>query len=268
MADFLTAVSTKKIAAKPAISKIQDLSIQDVIAIDSAHSSLQALRNQPSHGTVMSVLNFLNSSTVSLIIAEPVYASIAHELVNNTVPNYWRILKPHTKDIQKLSAVLRNPPGVGHLITRLRTLTAESRQRKVPGNAQAVSDFIEDTLDVLSQVLSGEDIFHLTWIDIQAFAKNDTQKKLLWKEFLAQVASGRVLSVTAEAEDMIKEQRSGRSPSSGAEYAEWLGCNITHMLAADKKNDAYVAGLVEFSSKVLILGYTGKGRIQRIFNCR
>ncbi|KAF9699923.1 hypothetical protein EKO04_002486 [Ascochyta lentis] len=258
MAGFLTAVSTKKIVSNPIVNEIQSLSIQDAVTIESAQSTLQALKNQPSYGTITNVLTFLGSSKTSLVISEPVYASVAHELVSNVIPNFWRVLKQHEKDARKLSRSLRNPTGIGHLITRLRSLTAESRQRKGLGTAQDVPEFIEDTLDVFDRVLRGDDVFYTVWTDIQTFGKNNTKKKLMWKEFLAQVASGRVLAVRAEAQDVIKDTEIESSSLSGSDFAGWLGRNIFHMLAMGEKSEAYAAALVELSSKVLTLGYTDR----------
>ncbi|KAF2627864.1 hypothetical protein BU25DRAFT_448330 [Macroventuria anomochaeta] len=258
MAGFLTAVSTKKIVSKPAIGQIQDLSIQDAATIDSPQSALQALRKQPSQGIVTNVLTFLNSPKVSLIISGPVYASIAHELVSNIIPTFWRVLKQRSKDAQSLSSILHNPTGIGHLLTRLRLLIAESRKKKAAGTAQDVLEFIEDTLDVLGRVLSGDDVSYSIWKEIQAFGKNDIQKKLMWKEFLAQVASGRILSIRAEAEDVLKEKGVGSSSSSGNDLADWLGRNIVHMLTVGDKGETYVTALTELSAKTLSLGYTDR----------
>jgi telomere length regulation protein len=258
MADFLTAVSTKKIVSKPVIEEIQNLSIQNVVSIDSAQSALQALKSEPSHGTVSNVLEFFSSSKVSLITPEPVYASIAHELVNNVIPNFWGVLKHHAKDAQRLATTLRNSTGIGHLITRLRSLIAENRQRNTPGNIKDVSEFIKDTLDVLGRVLSGEDVSYSVWKEIQAFGRNDMQRKLIWKEFLAQVASGRVLSVRAEAEDAVKEKEIELPQLSGNDFAEWLGRNIFYMLTVGDKSAECFKAVVDLSSKVLTLGYTGK----------
>lgn len=257
MADFLTAVSTKKIVAKPTTQKIQDLSIEEAVPIDSPQSALQALKSQPSQATVISVLAFLSSSQVSLIIPEPVYASIAHELVSNVIPNFWRALKQHVKDGRSLASTLRNPTGIGHLISRLRSLIAESRQKKATGTTQDVSEFIEDTLDVLGRVMTGDDVSYSVWKDIQAFGRNNIQKKLMWKEFLAQVASGRVLAVRAEAEDVLKGKGIESLSLSGNGLADWLGRNIVHMLVVGDKGEACFAALVELCSKVLTLGYTG-----------
>ncbi|KAH6638087.1 telomere length regulation protein-domain-containing protein [Boeremia exigua] len=258
MADFLTAVSTKKINSQPTIQKIQDLSIQDAVTVDSAQTALEALKGQPSHDTFIGVLKFLNGPENSLVVSEPVYTSIAHELVSNTIPNFWRVLKHRSKDSRALSLALRNPTGVGHLLTRLRSLIADSRQKKVTVTTQNVSEFIEDTLDVLEIVLSGDDVSFCVWKEIQNFGKNDIRKKLMWKEYLAQVASGRVLSIRAEAEDILKEKGVERSPSSGSDYAGWLGRNIVHMLANGDKSETLAAALTELSSKILSLGYTDR----------
>jgi telomere length regulation protein len=258
MADFLTAVSTKKTISTPVVQKIQDLSIQDAALIDSAQSALQALKSEPSHETIFNVLDYLNSSTISLIISEPVYASVAHELINNVIPNFWEVLKKRTKDAQKFATVLRNPTGIGHIVTRLRSLIAESRQSKAPGTTRSISGFLEDTLDVLGRVLSGDGVSYSIWTEIQTFGKNEVQKKLMWREFLAQVASGRVLSVRAEAEDVMRAEGIPTLRSGGDDFAEWLGRNVVHMLTIRDKSAACMTAMVEFSSKVLTLGYTGE----------
>ncbi|KAJ8114450.1 hypothetical protein OPT61_g3680 [Boeremia exigua] len=258
MADFLTAVSTRKTVSKPAIEKIQDLSIQDAVTVDSAQTALKALKDQPNHETVINVLRFLSSTKVSLVISEPVYASIAHELVSNTIPNYWRVLKHQTKEARALSIALRNPTGIGHLLTRLRALVAASQHKKATESSQKGNDFIKDTLDVIDSVLSGDDVCFCVWKEIQDFGKNEIQKKLLWKEYIAQVASGRVASNRAEAEDVLKGRGIDRSPSSGSDYADWLGRNIFYMSMTGDRSDAYVAALAELGSKVLSLGYTDR----------
>lgn len=258
MADFLTVVSTKKIDSKPATTKIQDLSIQDAVTVDSAQTALKALKNQPSYETVTNVLRFLTSPNVSLVISDPVYASIAHELANNTIPNYWRTIKARSQDAHAVASTFRNPTGIGHLLTRLRSLIADSRQKKATGSTQDVSDFLEDTLDVLGRVLHKVDVSFHVWTDVQAFGKNDIQKKLLWKEYLAQVASGRVLSIRAEAEDVLKRNGVEDSPFSGGDYADWLGRNIVHMMTSGDSSEPYIVALTELSSKALSLGYTGK----------
>ena len=257
MADFLTAVSTKKTVRKPVVEEIQTLSIQDATVVDSAQAALKALKSQPNYETLSSVLKFLRGPNISLVISEPVYASIAYELVSNTLPNYWTTLKQHFKNTHAFASILRNPTGIGHLLTRLRSLIADSQQKKAPGTAHNVSDFIKDTLDVLDRVMDGDDAISSVWREIQKFSKNDIQRKLTWKEYLAQVASGRVMSIRAEAEDILKANGVECSALTGNDFATWLGRNFVHMSTGDDDED-HISALVELLSKILGLGYAGE----------
>ena len=92
MADFLTAVSTSKInRSEPLIQEVRSLNAQeDTVAIDSAETALKALKYQPSRTTVNSVLDYLTVEGFSLLLPDPLNASVAHQLVNDTIPNYWR----------------------------------------------------------------------------------------------------------------------------------------------------------------------------------
>jgi telomere length regulation protein len=143
------------------------------------------------------------------------------------------------------------------LLTRLRSLIADSQQKKAPGTAHNVSDFIKDTLDVLDMVMDGDDAISSVWREIQKFSKNDIQRKLTWKEYLAQVASGRVMSIRAEAEDILKANGVECSALTGNDFATWLGRNFVHMSTGDDDGD-HISALVELLSKILGLGYAGE----------
>ena len=260
MAEFLTAVSTKKVKdAEPLIREVGSLKIQeDAISIDSAEAALGALKNQPSLDTVSNVLKYLTVEGFSLLLPEPLNASIAHQLVNDTVPNYWRTIKSST-EAKRLAKVFRNPTGLGHLATRLRSLIADSRQRKAPGEARNVAEHISDTLDVLEFTLHGDETTHLILKDVLTFGKTPVQTKLIWREYLAQAVSGRILSITAEAEDVIKKSETSRATSwiaDGKDYAAWLGRNITVLVQRGDQSEEYHAAVTELCSKTLGLGYT------------
>lgn len=260
MADFLTAVSTKKTKdAEPLVRDVKDLNIRDTVPINSADSALKALKNQPGRGTVNNALNYMTTEGFSLLLPEPLNASIAHQLVNDTLPNYWKSLKKSPQE-KLLAQVLRNPIGLGHISTRLRTLIADSRQKRSPGEARNTLEHIEDILDVLRRILHNDDTSKLILQDVLAYAKNDFQKKLIWKEYLAQTASGRILSITAEAEDVSKKNETSRTASwiaDGNMFAAWLGRNIAALVNTSNESSEYRSAVVELCSKALGLGYTG-----------
>lgn len=259
MAEFLTAVSTKKVRqSEPLIQEISNLHIQSSVPVDSPVSALEALKNQPNHETVKNVLKFLTSNGFHLL-AEPLNASIAHQLVNDTIPNYWRLLKDSTQG-ELLATVLRNPIGLGHLITRLRNLIADSRQKKTPDQIRGTLEHIEDAVDLFDRILRKDQTSGLVLGDILV-SSNAIQNKLMWKEYLSQIASGRVLSLVAEAEDILKNKDIERVVSwtaNGNEFGAWLGRNIVCLMERDDEREEYINSVTELCSKVLGLGYTGK----------
>ncbi|KAI5363415.1 hypothetical protein J4E82_011630 [Alternaria postmessia] len=261
MTDFLTAVSTKKVKSpEPLIQDVRSLDIQeDALFVNSTESALGALKNQPNRKTVSKVLSYLTTEGFSLLLPEPLNASIAHQLINDTIPNYWRTIKGSI-EVLKLEDILRNPTGLGHLNTRLRSLIADSRQKKAPGDARNTAEHIADTLEILSSVLSGDETSHRVLQDVLAYGKNSTQRKLIWKEYLAQVASGRLLSIAAEAEDILKKSdgvyQDAVWVADGKEYAAWLGRNIAILLERSSSSEEGLTAVIELCSKALSLGYT------------
>ncbi|KAB2106324.1 hypothetical protein AG0111_0g5032 [Alternaria gaisen] len=263
MTDFLTAVSTKKVKSpEPLIQEVRSLDIQeDALFVNSTESALGVLKNQPNRKTVNKVLSYLTTEGFSLLLPEPLNASIAHQLINDTIPNYWRTIKSST-EVSKLEDILRNPTGLGHLNTRLRSLIADSCQKKAPGDARSTAEHIADTLEILSSVLSGDETCHCVLQDVLAYGKNSTQRKLIWKEYLAQVASGRLLSIAAEAEDILKKSdgiyQDAVWVADGKEYASWLGRNIAILLERNSSSEEGLTAVIELCSKALSLGYTDR----------
>jgi telomere length regulation protein len=266
MADFLTAVSTKKVKKPESlIQEVQSLNIhENAVSVTSTESALEALKNQPSRNTVNAVLSFLTTDGFSLLLPESLNASIAHQLINDTIPNYWRTING-SNEVSKLEKLLRNPTCLGHLNTRLRTLITDSRQKKAPGEARSTSEHIADALDVLKLVLGGDETSHFVLRDVLAFCKNTVQRKLIWREYLAQVASGRLLSIAAEAEDILKKSEEIYQDTNwvadGKEYAAWLGRNMAVLLERGSDSGEYVAAVGELCSKALGLGYTGMSEL-------
>ncbi|KAF2831443.1 hypothetical protein CC86DRAFT_443135 [Ophiobolus disseminans] len=261
MADLLTAVSTKKVnAPQPLFQEINSLRIQDVVHIDSAESVLDVLKSQPSQQTVTNALKYMTSVGFSLLLPESLNASIAHQLVNDTVPHYWRPSRGSSR--QKLFArVLRNPIGIGHTITRLRSLIADCNKKKAPGEDRDPTDHMDDLLDILNQILRGDGTSSLVLHDIHAHGKNAMQKSLMWREYLGQTASGRLISIVAEAEDVLKSRQASRNGSwiaDGNTFAEWLGRNIATLIREKDNSEEYMSAVVEVCSKALTLGYTDR----------
>lgn len=260
MSDLLTAVSTKKVnSSRPLLQEVENLSVRDAVEIGSASSALEALKSQPSQETTKNALKYMTSDGFNLLLPEPLNASIAFQLVNDTIPHYWRPMQgsPHRR---LFARILRNPAGLGHIITRLRSLIADSRQKKAPGDARDASEHIEELLELLESILQGDDTCISVLKDVQRYGKDAMQKKMLWQEYLAQAASGRLVAVVAEAEDVLKTQATSRKASwiaDGSTYAAWLGRNIATLTRESGMNHEQASATIELCSKALSLGYTG-----------
>jgi telomere length regulation protein len=263
MDDFLTPVSSTKVK-RP---EKQELPSRTSTQITSPDDALKVLKEDPEFEGVSSSLKYLaaevekdKSNGFSLITPGPVAANIAFQLIHNTIPNYWTTLKEQKLQEKHLIRCLRNPCGIGHILGRLRPLIADCRQKKPAGNTRDASSHVEDMLEVLERVLQDEHCSRDVWDDTQKFAKTAMQGKLIWKEYVSQVASGRILSVAAEAEDVLKEKKASRSESwlaNGNKYAAWLGGNIAAFMIVAEKSDETASAVLDLCSKALMLGYTG-----------
>lgn len=269
MDGLLTPVSTTKVKrtsdAKPLLQEIGIIKERKSnVALDSPTKALEILKNQPDFESVQGVLDYLvteaeRQNGFHLVLPDPVAANIGFELISTTVPDYWQTLKERKSPLKQLARCLRNPCGIGNIISRLQSLTADGRQRRAVGETRDSTSHIADLLDFLESLLRGDQCLTQVWADIKAHGKNATQKRMMWKEFVAQVASGRIVSLAAEAEDVVKEKTSSRTATwlvDGSSYAIWLGRNIANLSAVEHEEDSLPI-VVDIYSKSLTLGYAG-----------
>ncbi|KAJ4345220.1 telomere binding protein [Didymosphaeria variabile] len=268
MDDFLTPVSTTKVKrtqdSKPLLKEIgSTVNSKSSVIVDSPERALEVLKEQPDLESIESVLEYLVAETerqdgFHLVLPGPVAANIVFQLINTTLQDYWQILKDKKPQLKQMTRCLRNPSGIGNVITRLRPLIADCRQKKAVGETRDSASHIVDLLDFLERILHGEQCLTQVWADIKTHGKNAARKKMMWKEFVAQVASGRIVSLAAEAEDVLKEKQVSRKSSwlaDGSSYATWLGRNIAHLSAMERDEDS-ASIVVDVCSKALTLGYT------------
>ncbi|KAF2707753.1 hypothetical protein K504DRAFT_446860 [Pleomassaria siparia CBS 279.74] len=265
MDDFLTPVATTVKRFQKSEPQIdgEPKSKPQTRAITSPEDALEVLKSQPDLDTVGNVLEFLVSESnkengFNLVTPEPLSASIVHILATFTIPDYWRTFKESGRYKQQLVLCFRNPNGLGAIISRLRPLIADCRQRKPVGNTRDPSGHIEDLLDILEAALAEDQTSSKVWIDILNHARNPIQMKLMWKEYVAQTASGRILSLSAEAEDVLKEKGLFRTSwlASGNDYASWLGRNMVVMMKNRIGVEESVSAVTEMCAKALFLGFT------------
>lgn len=226
---------------------------------------VKALRNQPGIEVLQKILKHLaktstSSDDFSLVTPSPLSAQTVDILVNSTIPDYWRTLKETNRLVKELVKCLQNANGLGALLSRLRPLIADCRQKKPVDNTRDPSTYIEDLVEVLEKVLAGDRTSTQIWHDIRLHSQNPTQRTLMWKEYVSQVASGRIVAAVAEAEDVLKEL--GSSPkgswlANGQEYASWLGHNMAVLMKDAITEEESVSDVTSLCAKALSFGYLG-----------
>ena len=250
-------------------------------AINSKEDAVKALQSKPDSDLLIRVLRFLDLSTANndgfnIKVPSPASAQLIFVLVSEIVPDYWALLAgpSHAKERHLLLRCLKSVSGLGAIIAHLR-LYLDARTGAKPNENLETSQTqrtIRDLLDVLETLVHKENLVSTIWNDMPVFNSKPAQRNLLWKEFISFIGSGRVLSLAAEAHQLLCQQSSEIENaswlSSGDEYSSWIGRNVVYMLADPKvEEQGGLAPLAQLLGKALSLGYSGEPRsdIRKLF---
>lgn len=243
--------------------------------IDSPEDALTVLRSKPDLGLLVEVLRWLTIDSrqdhdFTVKRPSPKAAQIIFALVNITVSDYWQILNlkganGHARERHMLILCLRSVSGIGAVISRLRLLISQFKdsesQKIIPIAAKAQPMY--DLIEVLEQILHGEDFIMSIWEDINDCIQMSSLRSLQWKELLSLIASGKLLSIASEASFVLNDTDLSVKDKSwaadGGAFSTWLGGNIQFMNKGLPSDD--VEGrraLSQLLSKALNLGYKGR----------
>lgn len=228
---------------------------------------LETLHHEPDYDTLISALKFVTrggpgNERFDIGAPGPEAARIIQILVTEIVPNYWAVLKESSSggrasDIALLLDCLRNLAGVNAILLRLRTLTQEQKSQTTDVKRTDVLLNLRITLELLCDILGGDDSLSRLWANTSATA-DVMKQRIISKDFVNVIAGGRTISFSAEAESLISQESKGQIiwVADGMEYTKWLTRNIISWskraeLPAEKKL------LADLLSRALRLGYSG-----------
>jgi telomere length regulation protein len=226
---------------------------------------LKVLQNKPSFEILRSHLKWLSKAQdgFQIKVPSPLATQINNALVNEVLPNYWSVLKEgHQKELNLFLKVLTSVAGLGALTTRLRGLL--NPQSGSP-NAKALKtekkQNVNECLEILAKTLYNKTTLRHLWKGIQENIEKPIQRRLLWKELIALLASSKLLSLIAEALLYLgsNDENVGWL-GEGRLYTKWLGANIKEMIEkhVGSGDEAYNSG-AQMLGKALLLGYNGSG---------
>ncbi|KAF2096650.1 hypothetical protein NA57DRAFT_42867 [Rhizodiscina lignyota] len=272
MDDILNPVSTKKIQIIEEVNDHDDIKeapMAEGTQLDSSEDVLKTLNEQPSVADVSRCLEFLArspSSRLQIKLPGPLSSQIIFVLVNRTLPDVWGTFDEDyslSGPKEALISVFRSVPGLNAILGRLKSLINERKQAKAVSGS---SDQIRILLGVLDLVLKPDSCSATIWSDICTYSDDEIKRTLLWKEYISVVASGRLPSAIAEAEDLLKgdkEHYYGMWISKGSVFAEWLGLNIVSMMGSSNHKSPD-QGVFEAITQFLLEDHKGLPNLRRL----
>jgi telomere length regulation protein len=232
---------------------------RDVTTIADAVTVLQ---DSPSANELSVALSFLTNSVDRSQDAKVFQA--ANVVVSQIITSWWDHVSGgnNFKDLKhELLDYLRRITCIGLLVSRLKALVSALKNSSDTEGTLSGEE-TRPALDVLAQVLNGDDVVQLLY-ERSSLAPTVPRQDAGWKEIVSLLSTGRIISIVAEAEDALK-MKSQTSESSwlsqGSVYSKWLGRNISKMLSMrtddERLADSHraAAGLL---AKSLMIGYQG-----------
>lgn len=243
--------STSKLAAP-----IEPTGISD---ITSAKDALQVLRSEPSVDILLATLERLSSpgsltDAFSLDAPGTVQAQIINTLVGSIVPHFWSSLA--RKDKHSLVSCLTNVAGINAVIARLRLVTTQVRAQEAQKHVASLTEL----LHLAQLLLEDKATISKIWRGLQCHVDSQVKRDLAWKELVNLLGSGKVISVVAEAEDVVRSADANLTATwlaCGTDYAAWLGRSIAALASGQASSELGGAsqGAAQVLSRAFGLGY-------------
>ncbi|KAK3939661.1 DNA replication checkpoint protein tel2 [Diplogelasinospora grovesii] len=246
-------------------------------SLNSPEDALEILRHEPGYQSLISVLQFLSrdqagdGNAFNITKPSPLSAQLVQVLVSEIAPNYWTLLKEDSTSNKKrrsgfdlLLACLRSITAINAVLTRLRALIQEAKSDGAGKGKSDVSLNLGILLDLLCALLPGDDCVQQIWSStIAGHQENPAKLRPLSQELLATFGSGRIISVTAEAEELAKNRRKADMDGNidiwladGSKYTQWLGRNIATLQSSEPSSEHKTKFASGLFAKALRLGYS------------
>ena len=253
----------------------------------SPEEALYKLRTSLDHVTLRQCIEIIKPQAVdpkqfNIRRPGPLAAQLLKQLVSSTIPDFWRNLddpsrygkskerkKPGSNVNRAISEEQRlilqclcSVSGLGALCSEIRLYQSTAERPGKSNEAVNLSYNLSILLEVLKMLVHSDDFLHNIWSDLKALCSTTNQCLVQWKELMSIIASGKLLSIAAEAYDTVDKTGCEVSDISlivdGRKYAAWVGRNLVSMAQelpqiAEEPWDA----LSQFLGRSLSLGHKG-----------
>jgi len=238
---------------------------------------LELLKSEPDYDTLIVTLRYLaNCPGFNIRSPSPLASQLVHVLVSEIIPNYWNVLRAGEKskparqgsssrlsELDLLLSCLRSVSGINSVLLSLKRNIQQSKESKKAVGGPNFEELLKTFLQLLQALLEGPHTVETIWTSIYEASSPQSKQKAVWNEFLSPVGGGKILGITAEAEDVVNElsTKVGEKHwiADGTLFSSWLARNLTYWvknLATDSESASKCC--VELISKSFRLGYTGQ----------
>lgn len=201
-------------------------------SLNSPEDVLQVLRSDPTEDVLLKALKILSNgngfeTSFSIHVPGPIQAKIINTLVETTVPTFWPTSTTTVRSL--LLSCLGNVAGVAALVARIKQICLSAGQQAL---SKSNALLLHDLITILDRLLKPDAFIADVWTALTAATDDTTKLRFAWKEFVATVASGKVLGTIAQVEDVLRAtDHPVRATwlSTGPEYARWLGRSLASL---------------------------------------
>jgi telomere length regulation protein len=244
----------------------------------SSEEALETLKHQPSYDELISVLGYLRQGWQGIHVfnvhqPSPEAAQIIHILVTEIVPNYWEVIKESTvkehknPDLKLMLDCLLSVTGINAVVSFIRALIQQAKNDPKGVKQSNAIIILGSVLDLASHLLEPEDQLQTVWRNLSPSMENSARARAIRQEFISLVAGGKIVSLSAEAEILLREAETSKQSFWVADsklYVRWLGTNLKTWIRNEQTEDSLKL-CAELLSKSLKLGHAGKFTI--LFRC-
>ncbi|KAI8964842.1 telomere length regulation protein-domain-containing protein [Daldinia sp. FL1419] len=215
----------------------------------SPEEALEALKDQPNYELLLSVLKYFHKGSRgnhSFDIRKPTpqSAQIIHVLVTEIVPNYWMVLKDASTgkskgDLHVLVSCLRSLAGINAVVAYIRALLKEAKLDSKPLKDSQASFNLGFVLELLVELLHSDDDIKYIWSSASS-PGNPTQIRLIRQELVSLFTNGKIISLSAEAEDICRQAGRLKTEiwiSNVKLYIDWLAQNTAQWMMSGVTED-------------------------------
>ncbi|RKF56166.1 DNA replication checkpoint protein tel2 [Golovinomyces cichoracearum] len=239
-----------------------------VIPIATPEEALEALRNEPDYQVLISALRQISqqSSNFDISSPHPVSAQLVHVLISEIVPSFWEVLSRSTNKcppaLRLLVSCLQNVTSLNSVILHLKKFTQQSKDlTSAATQGLSIQEYLKIYLNLLEVVLRDDEIIEKIWKDTIKKTGSPVELRILWKEVLVTIGSGKIVGIASEAETVLRNLSKHvihkHWVTDGRQYSLWLARNITRL-----SGNVSMISEVEWKccgdlmSKALSLGYS------------